>query len=247
VEIEDVELSNVFTPFEDGVAGNSAFADYRSLSTDEWDDGMVWTEGAEYGSECMNTHDRVFAHLPYDDVMGSCDVFDPDTPKCNCSDQSQNQSLLYTGMMNVAGPFQMEWHTNDTYPDFGVNSMFVGHWYSHPVGGRCALGSAVGDGGCTWQRAAHAYALDSQVFVDAGMRTHQDGWGILPNTSVQKPAMWKHNLEVFQSVWEEANLPACGASTQTTFWDDGPMVTLTFVGVTVVVFALAVGARTAFS
>ena len=47
----------------------------------------------------------------------------------------------------------------------------VGRWFSHPAAGRCALGDAVGDGGCTWQRAplAHSISLGEQQKVESRM------------------------------------------------------------------------------
>ena len=88
----------------------------------------------------------------------------------------------------------------------------VGHWYSHPVGGRCPLGARVGDGGCTWQRSPLSHSVYTSELLQLGWDTTplKELFGLpLPNEH-QAPAQTLHNIAILRKAFEAKGLPPCG-------------------------------------
>jgi hypothetical protein len=101
-------------------------------------------------------------------LAASCDVnfTSPNHSLCHCSEQSAAASRRYTGMTPIGFPFYVSTAVPGVYP--GSRQSPIGHWYSHPVGGRCPLGAPVGRGGCTWQRAPLSHSIFTQELLEKG-------------------------------------------------------------------------------
>jgi len=202
-----------FLPFRSAA---SPYADYRSTNPPwliaPFLPGLLAfgerTRGVEYASWCDLAEDRYIGHLSRANIVAAGCATDPASPAfmaCNCSDASAAASRLHVGMMPIAVPIFTSPSTPGAYPS---PPELIGHWFSHPARGRCALGARVGWAGCTWQRAPRS----DSIYWD---ELRAMGWDTTPyNTSVpdahQPTAQTKHNVAVFRRAWAAKRLPPCG-------------------------------------
>ena len=160
---------------------------------------------------CDLVPDRYIGHLSRASILAAgCDTnaTSPTNYVCNCSSYSAAASRIHTGMMPIGLPVFLSIVVPGVYP--GALPSPVGHWFSHPAGGRCPLGARVGDGGCTWQRAPLSHSLyPSELFAF--------GWNATPFPNIsnvsnahQPLAQTQHNLGVFERAWNAKGLAPCG-------------------------------------
>ena len=219
VELLDTTITNTTTTTFDGSPVDSAYADYRSTNP-PWVVEAVYpgwlpygepTKGTEYASWCDLVPDRFIGHLSRRSILAAdCDVNTTSPTKyvCKCTSQSAAASRVYTGMMPIGLPVFVSLVVPGIYP--GGLPEPVGHWFSHPVQGRCPLGARVGDGGCTWQRAPLSHSLyPSELFAF--------GWNATPSSVFnvsnghQPLAQTRQNIGVFERAWRAKGLAPCGA------------------------------------
>mmetsp|Transcript_62186 Transcript_62186/g.157055 ORF Transcript_62186/g.157055 Transcript_62186/m.157055 type:complete len:531 (-) Transcript_62186:114-1706(-) len=165
VEILDTLLPNITTGKMDGEPIQSNFADFASCMQ----------------GQCMCTHqvDRSIAHLPAKQIQDMCSgpPMGWSNNTCRCSEQSTEQSGRYVGRLIIPLPLASEagwikapFTIPPEYPH-PVRPSPTGYWYSFPYLGRCPLGAAVGDQGCTWRRSpvSHTVFSDELVGLDGNM------------------------------------------------------------------------------
>ena len=223
VEVLNVTISGTTTTTqsEDSPA-TSQYADYRSTNPlwDFWQKepwyrplipfGEV-TAGVEYASWCALFADRTIAQLAKRHVS-CCDTNEssPTYQNCAacCSNASAAASRKHVGMSPVGLPLYATPH-----PAVGVYSQQlppIGVWFSHPSGGRCPFGVAVGERGCTWQRAPLAHSVFVGELLGRGgmnrtLSSNASGYG-----EAQSPAQMVANVDVFRKTWAQKGLPPCG-------------------------------------
>eukprot|EP00929_Paragymnodinium_shiwhaense_P050484 TRINITY_DN25405_c0_g1_i1.p1 TRINITY_DN25405_c0_g1~~TRINITY_DN25405_c0_g1_i1.p1 ORF type:complete len:435 (-),score=54.61 TRINITY_DN25405_c0_g1_i1:190-1434(-) len=152
VEIANIDLPNITTvtdrvddPEHGGYPVISNFADYVSCSG-----GNCF---------CMAYGDRRFRQ-PNKTLQELCPKCFPGgdvTCMCQCPESSLKASLTYTGMIptgttKVAGEVKI-----------------MGRWYSHPEGGMCSPGAAIGTNGCNWQLQPLSYSFSLATAFERGI------------------------------------------------------------------------------
>ena len=220
VEVLKTTVPNTTTTTFRGAPAASRYADYRSTNA-PWVAKAVGQSallpygeraaGAEYASWCAMVADRYIGHLSRGNIVAAgCDtsMASPTFQLCRCSQASAAASRRYTGMMQISVPIIPVPAEPGVYP--GPTPAAMGHWYSHPVAGRCRFGEDVGKGGCTWQRAPQAHSI---YFPDLLAL----GWDATPfNASGPSPhqpaAQTTHNVGVFRAAWRALGLGPCGGT-----------------------------------
>jgi len=195
VELLDVTLPGIQTASTTGQLLEAPFADFGSC---------MWGT-----CQCMALADRMIARQTEAQIRGMCDPID-DLGQCQCTKKGMELTHNYTGRSVIPVPLRMSMGDGDLpqgYP-FPYVTPVRGHWFSHPGGGRCPLGAAPGDGGCTWQRAALSHSVYTADLLAAGLNNtfHQTGRGM----AVDEATAF-HNVEVGRRVLDSMNLPPCGA------------------------------------
>jgi len=212
VEIADVRLPGTTTMPSDA-NGLSPWADYASCN---------------YGTAmCMVTGDRMLSKQNLTLQMENCPVSSNDTTygsmlywTCEtCPQETYSLTNWYTGKAPMTLPWGMSTGTEMTiygepayldqmttngagaYP-FTVNTSVspVGHWISHPFGGRCPPGANVGDNGCTWQLAPQAFTRNNTELVDYGFDpdltvSYLGGWWNIPSD------LGQNNIDAGKDFW----------------------------------------------
>jgi len=225
IEIQNVTIAGTTTTSFAGTPRDSAFADYRSTNppwmleqepfySPKWFEAAEWTSGTEYASWCDLLPDRYWGHLSRASILAAhCEpnMTSLDAWLCDCSEQSTTASRRYTGMTSIGLPVYSFPSVPGVYP--GSLPTPVGHWYSHPVGGRCPLGARVGEGGCTWQRAPLSHSIFASELMALGWNASQAWFNRSrpPVPDMHQPAeQTRHNLGVFRKMWQAKALPPCG-------------------------------------
>ena len=221
VEVLNATISDTTTTTQGASPTASPYADYRSTNP-LW---YMWQlspfrplikygeqiPGAEYWSWCELYTDRNLGQLPFDHVE-CCDSnsSSPTFQSCHacCSNASAAASRRHVGM----APFGLPMYTFPPSLGFYPNQVHpIGRWFSHPAGSRCPLGAAVGDGGCTWQRAPLSHSVYMGELIGArGMNRSAVGFNASGFGEVQPPAQTRFNVDVFREVWARKGLLPCG-------------------------------------
>jgi hypothetical protein len=221
VEVLNATVDATTTTTEGAAASPSPYADYRSTNPvwQFWQSGVYRplipfgevTPGTEYASWCALLTDRNIAGLAKEHVeCCDTDTSSPTFQNCEacCSNASAAASRTLTGMCPVGLPVYTSPPAVGVYPH---QLPPIGRWFSHPVGGRCPLGAAVGEGGCSWQRApvAHSVYL-GELLGPAGMN-RTAGFNASGFGEAQPPAQTRGNVAVFRRVFAQKAMPPCGA------------------------------------
>jgi len=222
VEVLNVTIKDTTTTTEDATPSDSPYADYRSTNP-VW---QFWqipryrplieygevTPGAEYASWCDLFEDRNIGQLSNNHVE-CCDsnFTSPTFQNCDacCSSASAAASRKHTGMCPVGLPIYTFAPAIGTYPN---KLPPIGKWYSHPFGGRCPLGAAVGDDGCTWQRAPISHSLYLGELLGPGGMNRTSSFNASGYGESQSPAQMTANVDIFRKMWAQKGLPPCGES-----------------------------------
>jgi len=227
VEMLNTTVEGTTTTTFEGAPVASAFADYRSTNPPwllketatpyfnftNWLASAEVTLGTEYASWCDLLPDRMWGHLSRASLLAaSCDanLTSPNHSLCRCSEHSAAASRLYTGMTPIGFPFFVSTAVPGVYP--GARPTPIGHWYSHPVGGRCPLGAPVGQGGCTWQRAPLSHSIFTSDLLENGW-DNSSWWDPTKPSSPdlhQPEEMSLHNMALFRKLWAAKGLAPCG-------------------------------------
>jgi hypothetical protein len=141
---------------------------------------------------------------------------------CHCSTASAAASRTYTGMEPIGLPITISPITPGQYPG-PPPAEPVGRWFSHPAATRCALGAAVGERGCTWQRAPLSHSIYWSELIAAGFNVSAFNQTV-PNAH-QPAAQTRANVAVFKAVWAAKRLAPCGAPQQSAFYSGVSSVT----------------------
>eukprot|EP00966_Prymnesium_polylepis_P158994 3674842-Prymnesium_polylepis.1 len=86
----------------------------------------------------------------------------------------------------------------------------VGHWFSHPVGGRCPLGARVGAGGCTWQREPISHSVTYEELEALGWNASWAWFDPKSPNGHQPLEQTQFNMAVFRKAWQVKGLAPCG-------------------------------------
>jgi len=219
VEVLNTTIPNTTTTTFAGAPVDAPYSDYRSTnppwllaSTREKDLASLGevTNGTEYASWCDLVEDRYLGHLSRTSLLAAkCDthLLSPRFMACECSEQSTTASRYYTGMMPIGLPTFLIPLIPGWYP--GSLPDPVGHWYSHPVGGRCPLGASVGTRGCTWQRAPLSHSIYPSELLGLGWDSTPAKHPLWPNAH-QPIEQAQRNIAVFQKAWAAKGVKPCG-------------------------------------
>jgi len=197
VEVLDVMLPGVSTSTTSGEVVSAPYADYASCM----------------GGDCLCQVlvDRMLARQPREQILAACPTIDG-SGMCECNKSSYALSQRYTGMTPMPLPFKFaltaDGHVPDAYPP-AFHLPAAGHWYSHPYPGRCPLGSSVGDGGCTWQRAPLSHSVYTSDLARMGLNTSMEQQGT--SAYIEESVSWQ-NLEVGRRAFGSLGLPPCDAA-----------------------------------
>ncbi len=201
-----VEIQDVVIPDTNTTNGSAAFADYASCES-------AGNSLPPY-CECDVWIDRVIAHEDTELLQRFCDNKTKKPPPhhggfpCNCSQESLQVSAQYTGMMPVPLPITgglSRGNMGPYYPGFYPANIPFGYWYSHPAGGKCAAGDAVGVAGCTWRRSASAYVM-------YGTELSANGWNASswPEGDFPPNDQVRQNAETYQKTRASKTKRCCG-------------------------------------
>jgi len=188
IEIVDTILPNVTSQSYDAEPESSPYADYVSC-----DQGDCF---------CMHFFDRSWSGQKREKISEACPKADRDPKSCKCTNSSLHTSMKYTGMFPVRLPLNFKsgrFEEADLLKQWGAA-------FSHPAGGRCALGKQVGDNGCTWQRSPYTHTVYSDELIESGLIINQ------PRQQGRQNAFaGQHNIGTVKSFFK--HLSTCGDST----------------------------------
>jgi hypothetical protein len=195
IELLEVALPGIMTTSTSGQPMQSHFADYGSC----------------IGGDCicMVLADRMITRQPREQISEACPRITTLGMSSGCSQRSLKATWNYTGMTVVPLPFRTSIAEDALPKDYPppYSSPIRGHWFSHPSAGRCPPGVAVGEGGCTWQRAPLSHSVYADELIRLGVNTtfKLEGKVMSVDESVSL-----QNAEVGRKAFEALSLPPCG-------------------------------------